>query len=430
MKLLELHILQSHAVFCGNRDDIGRPKTAIFGGEKRARISSQCLKRAIRLHMNRPDSPWREYFQGIRTKQLVGQLLEHLKQNAGPTEAEMRLAQAAAHVIAGLDFDKEEGDRVTTSMFFSAAQFDAMSKALKDLEPDKQKQATGSIGKAIELEDKFRKLKKDKQKVPPGERKEADDLEQAVVDLLKKPLLKALVVDKAPVPVADAADIALFGRMVASHPQLTVEAAAMFSHALSTHRADPEQDFFTAVDDLQREEETGSDMMGNTEYISATYYRYIALNLDLLFYPKKVGDKVVCSANLAHFAAPQFAEDRKKIVQAFVEAAMQAVPSGRKTTNASPTPVEFALGLVRDQGHPIQLVNAFEAPVPHHEGAGFLDRSIRRLEEYRLRVFKGWGIDLKEDQLACFCPNPPDNFKLPTPLDIQPFVERLVKNVH
>ena len=426
MKMLELHILQSHAVFCGNRDDVGRPKTAIFGGEKRARISSQCLKRATRLHLSRADSPYREYFQGIRTKQLVGQLVERLKQDASPTEAEMRLAQAGAHVIAGLDFDKEEGDRVTTSMFFSAAQFDAMSKALKEFEPNRKKQAAESMGKAVELEDKFRRLRLAKQKPPENERRQADDLKQAVINQLTKPLLKALVVDRAPVPVADAADIALFGRVVASHPELTVEAAGMFSHALSTHRADPEQDFYTAVDDRQPEEDTGADMMGNLEYISATYYRYVALNLDLLFYRK--GGNGGRTANLAHYAGDEFAQARKNIVQAFIEAAMQAVPSGRKTSMASPTSVDFAVGVVRP-GQPIQLVNAFEAPVQAGNCSGFLKPSVARLEDYRLKMYKAWGIQAGAEDLACFYPDAPTDFTSPKPLDFLGFVRALVAHV-
>ncbi len=87
----------------------------------------------------------------------------------------------------------------------------------------------------------------------------------------------------------DGADIALFGRMVAADGSLTVEGAAMFSHALSAHRADNDIDFFTAVDDRQKDDQSitdedraGSGMMGTLEFTSATYYRYAGLNLDLL----------------------------------------------------------------------------------------------------------------------------------------------------
>ena len=343
MKLLELHILQSHAVFCGNRDDVGRPKTAIFGGEKRARISSQCLKRAIRLHMNR-DEKWKKYFCGVRTKQMVAELEQRLNKPNEPAKAEAnkRLAQAAAHVLAGLDFEKD-GQRVTTSMFFSALQYDALAAMLDALSTEDQGQATAKMDELLAL--------KGKEKPSEPEKKKMGELDSALTKLMEKALVRALDSQKHPAIVADAADIALFGRMVASHHELTVEAAAMFSHALSTHKADPEQDFYTAVDDKQPEEDTGADMMGNLEYISATYYRYIALNLDLLFYQNDHDGK--CTANLAGYAGQDFAQDRKDIVQAFIEAAMQAVPSGRKTSMASPTSVDFALGVVR-QGQPMR----------------------------------------------------------------------------
>ena len=98
----------------------------------------------------------------------------------------------------------------------------------------------------------------------------AKDLEKAVAKACKSAALK------------DAADIAIFGRMVASDHSLTLEGAGMFSHALSTHKAENDIDFFSAVDDLQKAEEAGAGMTGTLEFTSATYYRYVGLNLDLL----------------------------------------------------------------------------------------------------------------------------------------------------
>ena len=422
MKLLELHMLQSHAVFCGNRDDVGRPKTAIFGGVKRARLSSQCLKRAIRLHMQR-DEKWKRYFCGVRTKQVVSELVNRLKkENQDVTEAERTFAQAAAHVLAGLDFEKD-GQRVTTSMFLSDGQYDALFAKLKNLERQNQDLTVETMTKLATL--------KVKEKPSAEDSKQVKKLEGSLDKLLKASVEEALDATKQPTVVADAADIALFGRMVASHPQLTIEAAAMFSHALSTHKADPEYDFFTAVDDRQREEDTGSDMMGNLEFISATYYRYAALNLDLLFYQTDRDGK--CVANLAHFAKPESSQDRKNIVQAFIEAALQAVPSGRKTSMASPTSVDFAVGVVRE-GQPIQLVNAFEAPVRANDGSGFISPSVARLENYRAKMFEAWGIELSDKSTDkppfgfCFYPDAPDAFT-PSPLAFPGFVEALVSHV-
>ncbi len=144
----------------------------------------------------------------------------------------------------------------------------------------------------------------------------------------------------------DAADISLFGRMVANDHSLTVEAASMFSHALSTHKVDNEIDFFAAVDDLQPKEESGAGMTSTLEFNSATYYRFAALNLDMLADTEHLGSLTK--------------EERQSVVRTFVEATIKAIPSARKNTmNGNTLPV-YVLGVVREKGHPVQLVNAFE----------------------------------------------------------------------
>ena len=127
--------------------------------------------------------------------------------------------------------------KVKTLMFLSPAEVDAIAKSLAEI------------------------VKKDPK---------AKDLEKAVAKACKSAGLK------------DAGDIAVFGRMVASDHSLTLEGAGMFSHALSTHRAENEIDFFSAVDDLQKAGEAGAGMTGTLEFTSASYYRYVGLNLDLL----------------------------------------------------------------------------------------------------------------------------------------------------
>jgi CRISPR system Cascade subunit CasC len=181
----------------------------------------------------------------------------------------------------------------------------------------------------------------------------------------------------------DAADIALFGRMVATDHSLTVEGAAMFSHALSTHRADNDIDFYTAVDDRQREDPTieeedraGSGMMGTLEFTSALYYRYVGLNLGLL-------------ADESHLGALS-AEDRRKVVDTFLRAAIIAVPGARKNSMNAHTLPGYVLGLVKDKGKPLQMVNAFEMAVRPKNG--LMDASIAALQEHHEQLKKTWGI--------------------------------------
>ncbi len=128
----------------------------------------------------------------------------------------------------------------------------------------------------------------------------------------------------------DAADIALFGRMVANDPSLNIEGASMFSHALSTHAAVNEIDFFSAVDDRKADAaDAGAGMIGTLEYTSATYYRYSAINLDLLFDEKHL--------------AKLDATERKAVIKAFLSAVLTAVPGARRNSmNAATLPYEFS----------------------------------------------------------------------------------------
>lgn len=154
--------------------------------------------------------------------------------------------------------------------------------------------------------------------------------------------------------------------MVANEPTLTLEGAGLFAHALSTHRTDLDVDFFTAVDDKKDpSEDTGAGMMGTLEFNSACYYRYIGLNLDMLF-------------NKDHLAVLTD-EERKKLLEIFIRASILAVPSARKNTMFGWNPPEYVMGLVRT-GQPLSLINAFEKPVAQNNG--FVDASRERLKSY------------------------------------------------
>lgn len=330
MKLIELHILQSFPVSCLNRDDVGAPKTATFGGVTRARISSQCLKRAIR-ELSQGMSP--KLFAGNRSRLIITPLADALKKHGVTDLKATEVAKQVGDYLATADeAAAKRGElKVKTLMFLSPAEVEALANVLAET------------------------LKKDSK---------AKDLEKAVAKAYKSAALK------------DAADIAIFGRMVASDHSLTLEGAGLFSHALSTHRADNDIDFFSAVDDLQKAEESGAGMTGTLEFTAATYYRYAALNLDLL-------------ADSAHLDALTAAE-RKEVVETFLRASVLAVPSARKNSmNANTLPC-YVLGLVKDKGQPLQLINAFEKPVASKNG--LVDASIAAMKEHHAQLKKTWGI--------------------------------------
>jgi CRISPR system Cascade subunit CasC len=326
MKLIELHILQSFPVSCLNRDDVGAPKTAIFGGVTRARISSQCLKRAIRT-CSKEMLP--ELNQGIRSRYILPFLTQALEKQKVKTDTAERLAREVATFFN--EIDQKDERRVKTAMFLSPQEMADIAKALAEIA--KKKDPTDA------------------------------DIKKACKSASRM----------------DAADIAIFGRMVANDSSVSIEGAGMFSHALSTHKADNDIDFFSAVDEAKPEDvPAGAAITDTLEFTSATYYRYAGLNLDLL-------------ADEAHLGALS-AKDRKSVIDTFLRALILAVPGARKNSMNAHTLPGYVLGLVKDRGQPLQLINAFEKPIAAKNG--IMDASIVALREHHEQLKKTWGIAL------------------------------------
>lgn len=359
MKHLELHIIQSVPVACLNRDDLNSPKTAVFGGVQRARVSSQSWKRAIREVAKElmPDQ-----FKGERTRRMVFTLKNRLIQKGIDAACAIAIAEYIADIVETLDSktDEEGIKKIKTLMFFSDAEYDSIAEAISSSEDVKS--ALGQLSKSLaESDEKTKDKSREKALKAMGKILEKG----AVGKAIKSAQLK------------DAADIALFGRMVANDPSLKVEGASMFSHALSTHKADNEIDFFAAVDDLQTGDESGAGMTGTIEFNSATYYRFAALNLGML-------------ADKDHLGAMS-KEERQSVVRTFVEAAIKAMPTARKNSMNGNTMPDYVLGVVREKGHPVQLVNAFEEPI--RSSQGYAAKSIEKMKSKYDELSATWGIN-------------------------------------
>lgn len=367
MKHLELHIIQSVPVACLNRDDLNSPKTAIFGGVQRARVSSQSWKRAIRELAKEIDAETNNgLFNGDRTRRMVYTLQARLVEKGLAENVAVAIAERVAHIVETLD-SKEDSDgykKIKTVMFFSKAEYDAIADVIA--QSDDVKASVGDLEKAL----------------ADGNDKECDKAIKAMGKILDK---GAIAKSIKSAQLKDAADIALFGRMVANDPSLKVDGASMFSHILSTHKADNEIDFFAAVDDLNKNE-AGAGMTSTLEFNSATYYRFAALNLDDLANDAHLGDAVFEDGS-----TERTVETRKQVVEIFLKATIQAIPSARKATmNGNTLPV-YVLGVVREKGHPIQLVNAFENPV-RPSLKGFAAESINRMNHEYADLGETWGI--------------------------------------
>lgn len=304
---IEFHVLQSFPVTCLNRDDVGAPKTAVIGGSTRARVSSQCWKRQVRMSMQDFGIKL-----GIRTKKVRELLIDACRRLGASEEQAGKIGEKIAKFLSE-----------DTLLFISETEVDAFAKYASELEFD-----VGNI-------------------------KEKD-----IVKVSKKALN----------PAIDALDIALFGRMVAKAADMNVEAAASFAHAISTHRVSNEVEFFTALDDLPGED-AGSAHMGSLEFNSATYYRYISLDLGQLV--QTLGEDA----------------DLKPAIEAFTKALFVAVPNARQTTQSGASPWEFARVMVR-QGQRLQV--PFETAIRADEG-GYLKPSVVALKTYLDRKEKMMG---------------------------------------
>ena len=320
MRHIELHILQSFPVSCLNRDDLNSPKTAVFGGAQRARVSSKCWKRAIREQAKELQP---ELFKGERTRYIVQPIIDSLLELGKSKKDADELGKKIADEIA----TKDTEIKTKTLLFTSQSEVESFAREYVN--------ASSDIARKKSIE-----------------------------NLLKK-------------SPHDAADIAIFGRMVASDYTVKLEGAAVFSHALSTHKVDNDIDFFSAVDDLQPEEETGAGHTSTLEFNSATYYRFAALNLDMLFDE----NNLACLDN----------EKRKKIVRAFIKSTLEAVPVARRNSQNGDVRPNYVLCVIREKGHPVQLVNAFEEPV--FSKNGIIKRSIELLDKEYESLKNTWGLE-------------------------------------
>ena len=348
---VELHLIQNFAPACLNRDDTNAPKDCEFGGYRRARISSQCIKRAIRQHF-RANLLLPEEHLARRTKLAVEEITKRVIAKGQDKEQARPVVEAA---IKGAGLDLTDSGATEYLLFLGEGELEAFADtviehwdALLDVAhtPSDQKDDTSS------------KARKKKSKA-------------ALPSEVKKALAGILDGGKA-------ADLALFGRMLADLPDKNIDAACQVAHAISTHAVTMEMDFYTAVDDLQPKEETGAGMMGVVEFNSACFYRYALIDVDQLV------------ANLGGDA-----DLARKTVEAFLRAAVAAIPTGKQNSFAAQNPPSCVLAVVRDGGMPWSLANAFVRPVtvPSRptEQAGLVGASIERLDDQWGRLASAYG---------------------------------------
>ena len=321
---VELHLIQNFAPSNLNRDDTNNPKDCEFGGHRRARISSQAFKRAIRREPVFADTTKAE--NGERSKWVTRPIKEALEKAGKPSEQ----ATAVSSALVAAYFSKMDKTPGKTSVliYFTQEEVDAIAKGLLD----NWEAAVAASAKGNTLVDLVKSLEKETK-------------------------------DRTSAP-----DIALFGRMLAEKPTLNIDAACQVAHAISTHRVNMEMDFYTAVDELQtvdEDEGAGAGMMGFTNFNSSCFYRYACIDFGQLV------------TNLGGDAGLAL-----RTVEGFLRAALDAIPTGKQNSFAAQNPTSLAVALVRKDGKCWNLANAFEEPVRAHRESGLIRPSIKALDGY------------------------------------------------
>lgn len=370
----QLHLLTFVPPANLNRDDTGRPKTAVVGGAPRLRISSQALKRAWRTS---------DLLQtalaghlGQRTRRMGKNIALVLRRDHGLGDGE---AYAFARVFAALFGNLESSPKPGEELFIKQLAFispdelgklsvfvsrvlgdpglrEALTKAAAEVafEPD-------DADDAAEADD----AKKGKQKKPKQSK--------ATTKLLKE--IRSEVLSTAD----SAVDIALFGRMLADSPNYNRDAAVQVAHAITTHRVTVEDDYYTAVDDLKTAaEDAGAGFLSEAAFGSGVFYLYLCVDRALLL--KNLGGE---------------AELAKAALGALVEAAATVVPRGKQNSFAAHARAQYVLAEKGD-AQPRTLAGAFAKPVI---GDSIMDASIAALAKFRDGLDAAYGKGCAADKV-------------------------------
>lgn len=334
---IDFHALQSTGPANLNRDDSGAPKSTVFGGTRRARVSSQAWKHAMRKTFEELVDPAQ---LGERTLRAVQRITAAItaKQPALADEAQNLAIEAIT--AGGLKIAKPK-------------------KAKKDEENAIEEQLTGYL---VFLS-----------------RSQIEALADLAIDAhansdkVDKKLAKQALND------AHAYDVALFGRMIADAPDLNVDACCQVAHSISVHPLEAEFDYFTAVDDNAPEDNAGAGMIGTIEFNASTFYRYATINVTALI--DTLG---------SHEAAAQ-------ALAAFTRAFALSMPTGKQNTFANRTRPEFLAVSIRDD-QPVSFVDAFEDAITTQTGR--MTQAVEQLVQHAIAADAAYGSQPETRYLA------------------------------
>ncbi|MFR7638172.1 MAG: type I-E CRISPR-associated protein Cas7/Cse4/CasC [Allobaculum sp.] len=332
---VDIHVLQTVPPSCVNRDETGAPKTAVYGGVTRARVSSQAWKKAMRDLFKCKFAPDEI---GVRTKRAVEMIKEEilaLESDISDTEAEKLAKKVLNYAGVETSTEKEKGGTEKEHIVTPALMIVG------------RKQAAAVAKIAVNNKDSL--LKGAKLSKKKGKDEQTGTLKDTIQNALK---------EQPPV------DLVLFGRMVAKPQTLSFDAASQVAHAISTHAIQNEFDYLTAIDELKDSDSPGAGFMANVEFNSSTLYRYATVNVTEL---------------ATHLAIPS------KVAVEFIRAFICSMPTGKQNSFANRTlPASVYITIRTDQ--PISLVTAFEKPIPSSK-EGYEEKSRKALAKKANQIY-------------------------------------------
>jgi CRISPR system Cascade subunit CasC len=370
---LVLHMLTAMPPHNVNRDEDGRPKTAMLGNTLRGRISSQAKKRALRYAGHLPDGQ-----RAIRTRELAIKMFRDLTEpgNGRLDDASAAwIALAVNHAIGagGKAPERTDAERVLapTNPKEASDRAKRVGKIIDEMQMDRESATRRAVEEELGTEQGLvvstheiaaaDALVARLRATPSGQQ---DAKVEAEVEVLRqRGLLDQNGRDL---------DLALFGRMVAALPRYNIEAAASVGHAITTHGFSIEADYFSAGEELNALKGTGAAITSYGFYGSGTYYQHAVLDYDQLL-ENLGGDRALA----------------RQGVEVFLHGLVHAQPKGKRNSFASDSAAIFVIAR-RTTSATINLGFAFLEPV---KGADLANESIKRLREFDAAIAEAYAID-------------------------------------
>ncbi|MGE5583587.1 MAG: type I-E CRISPR-associated protein Cas7/Cse4/CasC [Bacillota bacterium] len=412
--LIEIHMLQNHAPSNLNRDDSGSPKDCIFGGIRRSRISSQCLKRSIRKSVLFGNNEELKNYFGEKTRSLPSLIREYLKSNPGEMAQELidQIGRALTNITKKAGKDKNDSDDSDDHEENEGIQNNAGPEETEQLLTPQMVFFTHGEIRAIgeQLKNAYQE-DKDLFKLVISFLDPQSKLKNTEAEKAKKKLPWLFnFIKKAFNPMT--VDVALFGRMTTSNAFLDVQAAMQVAHAISTHKMDHEFDYFTAIGDLTKDQESiGAEMIGDTEFNSACYYKYFSLDYNGFInnlagpIPEEKADQSEWDAYRQR--KTEACRVAALAVPAFLKAAIFTTPSGKQNSFAAHQLPEAILIEIRPQNIPVSYANAFVKPAKAHGEVDLVEDSLQKFvnhvdlltKKYSLTAVKRLWFSLRQVQI-------------------------------